>query len=87
MRYIPMHTDSHTHPHKVIISRIRCLRNVEERLQFLDQHPLIIGDICSVELLQSVDTGSTDERVQCIGLLEMSAVSWLMATHLDFHGY
>lgn len=38
-------------------------RNVKERLQLLDQVPLIITHVCSVEFFEGVDTCSADQRV------------------------
>jgi hypothetical protein len=80
--YRSPHTSSLT-----VISRVAHSRNIEERLQLLNEQPFVVGNICSVELLQRVDTCSANKRVERIGLLEMSSICRLMATHFDFHSY
>ena len=63
------------------------LGNIKQRLQLLNQHPLIIGYIRSVELLEGIDGLPRDERIQCILLLQVASVSRLVRSHLDLYGY
>lgn len=62
-------------------------RNVEDGLELLDQSPLLHSDLSPVELLQGVDTGTRDVRVQLVSLLQLTTVHGLVgALNLDGNG-
>ena len=66
---------------------LRRLGNLEDRLELLDQSPLVHGDVRAVEFLQRVDACTRNVRVQHVLLLEVSAVHRLVAGFdLDGHG-
>lgn len=52
--------------------------DIEQAFEFDDQGPFLLGHIASIELLQGVDALSRNERVQCIILFKLSAVSRLI---------
>ena len=60
-------------------------RNIEERLEPLDHGPFFVRDFGAVELLQSIDTGTGDLRVEKILLFELATIHGLVGT-LDLDG-
>src|SRR3981081_1608963 len=62
-------------------------RDIKERLQLLDQQPLVITNVGPVELLQRVDARAADQRVERVLLLEVATVGRLMGAHLDLDGH
>lgn len=60
-------------------------RNVENGLELLHQGPFFHRDVGPVELLQGVDTGTRDARVQVVLLFQVAAVQGLVGT-LDLDG-
>lgn len=63
------------------------LMDVEERLELDDELPLVVGNLLAIELLERVDGGTGDERVQSVSLFKLAAVRGLRATHLDLDGH
>ena len=62
-------------------------RNVKQKLHLLDQGPLIVADIASVELLQSVDGTTRDQAVQRVPFLQLTSIHGLIWTFdLDGNG-
>lgn len=63
-------------------------RNLENRLQLLDQCPFVHRYIRPVELLQRVDARARNVRVQRVFLLQLTPVQRLVASlDLDGHGW
>lgn len=63
------------------------ISNVKQGLQLNDQLPFVVGYIFTVELLQSVNTGSRNLAVEQIGLFQVSSVYGLVTSHLDLDGH
>ncbi len=59
--------------------------NVKQRLQLPYQLPFIVTDVRPVEFLQGVYGSPRQERVQSVGLFELSAIEWLVRA-FDFDG-
>lgn len=67
--------------------RVRRSWDVKDRLKLLDETPLLHGDVGAVELLEGVDTGTRDVRVQGVLVFELTTVHGLVASlDLDGHG-
>lgn len=63
------------------------LRHIKQRLQLLDEQPLLIADVGTVELLERVDALPRDHRVERILLVQVAAVERLVgALDLDRDG-
>lgn len=62
------------------------LVDVEQRLQLLDQRPLVHADVGAVELLQHVNALARNQTVQHILLLELATVRGLVG-RLDLDGH
>lgn len=67
------------------VSTMSRSRDFEGRLQSLDETPLLHADLGSVELLQSIDTGTRDVGVQNVLLFELTTIHRLVGT-LDLDG-
>ena len=75
----PSNTQTHASYRAITLYRFTApSRDIKQRLQLLDQRPLILAHIVSVKLLQRIDRGPRDHRVQHVFLLELSAVEWLV---------
>lgn len=61
-------------------------RYIEERLELLDQQPLVGGDVCTIELFEGINRLPRDERVEHVFLFELAAVKRLIGA-FDFYGY
>lgn len=85
MYFISLQKDASQH--KAFYSFGSSLDHVEDGLQLDQQLPLLVGDVAAVELLQGVDTGTRDLADEGVRLLEMTAVRWLVAAHLDLDGH
>lgn len=72
-------------PRRLVEARWLSSRNVEDGLQLLDQSPLFHRHLRSVELLQCVDTGTRDVRVQLVLFFQVAAVHGLVGA-LNFDG-
>jgi hypothetical protein len=53
-------------------------RNIKDRLELLDQIPLIHGDVAPVELLERVDALSRNQTVEGVLFLEVAPVQRLV---------
>lgn len=61
-------------------------RYIEERLELLDQQPLVCGDVCTIELFEGINRLPRDERVEHVLLFELAAVKRLIGA-FDLYGY
>lgn len=57
--------------------------DVKQRLQLDDELPFFVGDVLSVEFLQTIDASARDQAVQRVGFLQVTTVRGLAAAHLD----
>ena len=63
------------------------LRDIKERLELLDQQPLVITNVRPVEFLQGVDARAANQRVQRVFFFQVATVGRLVRTHLDLDGH
>lgn len=63
------------------------LHDIKNRLQLDNQLPLVVGHLIPIELLERVDAGARNVRVEHVLLLEVATVGGLVRARLDLDGH